>query len=75
MFGWYPHLDKKYYFFPNVSFSAREVIESRIKQLNIPAVMGIPIGHIEDNWTLPIVIMAELNADKRELKILEPAVS
>lgn len=75
MFGWYPDLDKKYYFFPNISFTAREVIESRIKKLNIPSVIGIPIGHIEDNWTLPIGIMAELNADKRELKILEPAVS
>ncbi|MFC2130851.1 LD-carboxypeptidase [Bacteroidota bacterium] len=75
MFGHYPTLDKKYYFYPNLSYTAREVIESRLKQLNIPAVIGIPIGHIEDKWTMPIGVLAELDADKKEIKILEQTVS
>jgi muramoyltetrapeptide carboxypeptidase len=75
MFGYYPALDKKYYFYPNLSYTAREVIESRLKQLNIPAVLGVPIGHIEDKWTLPIGIMAELDADKEQITILEPTNS
>ncbi|MFH1051816.1 MAG: LD-carboxypeptidase [bacterium] len=74
MFGSYPTLDKKYYFYPNLSYTAREVIESRMKKLNIPAVIGIPVGHLASQWTMPIGVKAELDATKGTLTILEPAV-
>ncbi|ROL59281.1 LD-carboxypeptidase [Bacteroidetes/Chlorobi group bacterium ChocPot_Mid] len=75
MFGSYPTLDKKYYFYPNLSYTAREVIESRLKKFKIPAVIGIPVGHLASQWTLPIGVKAELDANKGILTILEPAVS
>ena len=74
MFGSYPTLDKKYYFYPNLSYTAREVIESRLKKLNIPTIIGIPVGHLASQWTMPIGVKVELDATKGELTILEPAV-
>jgi len=74
MFGYYKGLDSKKNFYPYRSFTAREVIENRLKKIGVPAVLGIPIGHIPDKWTLPIGVEAELNADKRTITILENPV-
>ncbi|MEL4307777.1 S66 peptidase family protein [Joostella sp. CR20] len=57
------------------SFSLKEVILDRIKTLNIPAVYGFPIGHVDHNITLPVGIEARLNADTYSLELLENSVS
>lgn len=36
----------------------------------VPAVAGIPLGHVDDQWTLPLGARAELDADRRELHVL-----
>jgi muramoyltetrapeptide carboxypeptidase len=36
---------------------------------------GFPVGHIDDQWTLPLGVLARLDADAGELDILEPAVA
>lgn len=43
-------------------------------RVNLPAAIDFPFGHIEHNWTLPVGIAAELNADNATLNLLEPAV-
>ncbi len=58
---------------PN-SFSLREVIEERIKPLNIPAVYGLSFGHNKNNFTIPIGIKAQMDADKMTIELLEMAV-
>lgn len=58
---------------PN-SFTLRQVIEDRIKQLNIPAVYGLSFGHNKNNFTFPIGVQAELDADKKTVTLLERAV-
>ena len=35
----------------------------------VPTLSGIPIGHIDDQWTLPLGAMAELDADRRTLHV------
>ena len=40
----------------------------------IPVAHGFPIGHVQEQWTLPIGIEAELDATAGELDLLEPAV-
>ena len=35
----------------------------------VPAVAGIPLGHIDDQWTIPLGAMAELDADGRTLHV------
>jgi muramoyltetrapeptide carboxypeptidase len=42
--------------------------------LGVPAVVGLPIGHVGENWTLPLGVAAELDADAATLALLEPAV-
>lgn len=58
---------------PN-SFTLREVIEERIKPLNIPSVYGLSFGHLGNNFTIPIGIKAKLDADKQTIQLLENAV-
>lgn len=59
---------------PEKAFTFREVLEQHIRPLEIPAFYGAMIGHIENKYTLPIGIEAEMNADNGTLTLLEPAV-
>jgi muramoyltetrapeptide carboxypeptidase len=52
-----------------------EVLETYLGPLGIPVAHGFPIGHIDDQWTLPLGVRARLDADAGELELLEPAVA
>lgn len=52
-----------------------EVLETYLLPLKIPVAYGFPLGHIDDQWTLPIGVKARLDASACEVEILEPAVS
>jgi muramoyltetrapeptide carboxypeptidase len=54
---------------------AEAVIREMAESLGVPAVVGLPIGHVPDNWTLPLGIRARLDAGSGTLALLEPAVS
>jgi len=58
---------------PN-SFTLRQVIEDRIKPLNIPAVYGLSFGHNIHNFTFPIGLNAELDTASMTIRLLEKAV-
>lgn len=51
-----------------------EVLHTYLAPLKVPVAVGFPIGHIDDQWTLPIGVTAELDATAGELALLEPAV-
>ena len=42
--------------------------------LGVPVAYGFPVGHIDDQWTLPLGVRARLDAGAGELDLLEPAV-
>ena len=44
------------------------------ERLRVPAVVDLPFGHVEHNCTLPIGVLARLDADAATLSIMEPAV-
>lgn len=52
-----------------------EVLHTYFGPLDIPVAVGFPFGHIDDQWTLPVGVMAELDADAGTLALLEAAVS
>ncbi len=52
-----------------------EVLREAAELLGIPAVVGLPIGHVRDNWTLPVGIRARLDAGAGTLELLESAVT
>ena len=55
-------------------FGLDEVLRNYFAPGNIPVAHGFPIGHVQEQWTLPIGVMAELDATEGELTLLEPAV-
>ena len=57
------------------SFNLEEIIEQLLVPLGIPVLRGPMIGHVTDKTTVPMGIMAELDADAQTLTLLEPAVS
>lgn len=52
-----------------------DVLAEYASALGIPAVVGLPIGHVADNWTLPLGVRARLDAGAGTLALLESAVS
>lgn len=60
---------------PDGALGLDEVLATYLLPLGIPVAHGFPVGHIDDQWTLPIGVRARLDADAGELDLLEPAVS
>jgi len=59
---------------PEESLGARtldEVLGEVASALGVPCIAAAPIGHVADQWTLPLGAQAELDADARTLRILE----
>jgi muramoyltetrapeptide carboxypeptidase len=46
-----------------------DLLREVANQCGVPCVANIPVGHIGDQWTLPIGAMAELDADVKSLTI------
>ena len=46
-----------------------DVLREAAALAGVPAIAGIPIGHIDDQWTLPLGAMAELDAESRSLHV------
>lgn len=55
-------------------FTKHEVLAEHLIALNKPALYGLMIGHMEQQATLPIGCMAQLDVDAGTLTLLEPAV-
>jgi muramoyltetrapeptide carboxypeptidase len=47
-----------------------DVLREAADVAGVPAVAGIPMGHIEDQWTIPLGARAELDADSATLSVL-----
>jgi muramoyltetrapeptide carboxypeptidase len=56
------------------NFRMKEVLMHHIRPLGIPALMGADISHDPDNFTLPMGLLARLDADNGYFKLLERAV-
>lgn len=51
-----------------------DVLAELAERLNVPAVAGLPFGHVDHNCTLPVGARALLDAEKAVLTLVEPAV-
>lgn len=51
-----------------------DVLSDRLKDLDVPVLLDLPIGHIDEQWTLPLGAEASLDAGARTLTIADPAV-
>lgn len=46
------------------------LFDETARTLGVPCLAGVPVGHIDDQWTLPLGAPAELDADARRLRVL-----
>lgn len=53
---------------PNLALD--EVLRDVADAAAVPAVAGIPLGHVNDQWTVPLGARAELDADARTLNVI-----
>ncbi len=49
--------------------SVAELVKELADSLRVPALLGVPVGHIPDQWTLPLGALATLDADACSLVI------
>lgn len=49
-----------------------EVLREAADVAGVPAVAGIPMGHVDDQWTIPLGAGAELDADSMTLHVADP---
>jgi len=71
-FGKFTNCDPSAFFLQNRALE--DILAERCRALGVPAVSGIMVGHIEDQTTLPVGCLAELDADAGTLTLLEPGV-
>ena len=57
------------------SGSSKEVLRDLLGDLGVPLVANFPAGHAAEHWALPLGTRVMLDADRKELRFLEPAVA
>jgi muramoyltetrapeptide carboxypeptidase len=56
-------------------FTLSEVLQQHLGPLGVPAFQGALFGHIPDQFSLPVGIRAEIDAEAGTIRMLEPAVA
>ena len=56
-------------------FTVSQVLRQHLEPLGVPVYQGALIGHIDDQFSMPIGVRAEMDAAAGTIRILEPAVS
>ena len=51
------------------SLPLAQVLRETAEAAGVPCLAGVPVGHIDDQWTLPLGAVAELDASARRLTI------
>lgn len=74
IFGDFKGLDTRKNFYPVRSFTRRQVIYSRMKEIGVPSILGVEIGHDKHKITMPLGTNAMLNATDKTFTFLEPSV-
>jgi muramoyltetrapeptide carboxypeptidase len=57
------------------SLTLDQVLAEHVLPLGIPAFSGALIGHIDRQFTIPLGIEVEIDADRGTLRMLEPGVA
>jgi muramoyltetrapeptide carboxypeptidase len=57
------------------SLGVDQVLSHYFGPLGVPVLFGLPIGHIDDQWTLPVGVRARVDADAASVELLEAAVT
>ncbi|WP_114951171.1 S66 peptidase family protein [Sphingosinicella terrae] len=58
-----------------VGFTLSQVLEQHLAPLGVPAFQGALIGHVANQFSIPVGIPAEIDAEAGTIRILEPVVA
>ena len=47
-----------------------DLVAELADELKVPCLLGLPVGHIDDQWTIPLGLDAEIDADARTLAVV-----
>jgi muramoyltetrapeptide carboxypeptidase len=56
-------------------FTLSEVLKQHLEPLGVPAFQGALIGHVPNQFSMPVGVRAEIDAAAGTIRILEPAVA
>lgn len=56
------------------SLTVPDILDDYLKPLNVPAFDGAQIGHIDRQFIVPVGAMAEMDAERGTIRLLEPVV-
>ena len=56
-------------------FTLSELLQQHLAPLGVPAFQGAAFGHVANQFSLPVGVRAEIDADLGSIRLLEPAVS
>ena len=56
-------------------FTLSEVLDQHLAPLGVPAFQGALFGHIENQFSMPVGVRAEIDANEGTIRILEPVVA
>jgi muramoyltetrapeptide carboxypeptidase len=54
------------------SRSMEEVLLEAAQRAGVPTLSGIPVGHIDDQWSVPFGLEAEIDTDEKRLTVIMP---
>jgi muramoyltetrapeptide carboxypeptidase len=57
------------------NYTAMDTLREIVRRLDVPVLANFPAGHGAENWALPLGTRVRVDAGKRSLTFLEPAVS
>ncbi|MDI1294754.1 MAG: LD-carboxypeptidase, partial [bacterium] len=56
-------------------FTVAQVLQQHLASLGVPAFAGALFGHVANQFSLPVGVRAEIDADAGTIRLLEAAVS
>ncbi len=56
-------------------FTVSQVLRQHLQPLGVPAYQGALFGHVDDQFSIPVGVRAEIDATVGSIRLLEPAVA
>jgi muramoyltetrapeptide carboxypeptidase len=56
-------------------FTLSEVLDQHLTPLGVPAFQGALFGHVADQFSMPVGVRAEIDAEAGTIRMLEPVVA
>lgn len=50
--------------------SVADILDEAARLAGVPTIAGIPLGHISDQWSIPLGMVGELDADEKRLTVI-----